>query len=153
METTLSGFAKNLSFHFSAIFIHSLFTRALIFPIGTALHYAFEGLFSFYVHIIQFSSSSSASPITLFRIFSWSPPSVSWLEPGHLLSFLGALVVKNPPANTGNIRDMSLVPGSGRSPGRGHGNPLQDSCLENPMDRGAWWAAVHGITKSQTQLK
>ena len=84
METTLSGFAKNLSFHFSVIFIHSLFTRALIFAIGTALHYAFEGLFSFYVHIIQFSSSSSASPITLFRIFFWSPASVSWLEPGHL---------------------------------------------------------------------
>ena len=61
METTLSGFAKNLSFHFSVIFIHSLFTRALIFPIGTALHYAFEGLFSFYVHIIQFSSSSDHS--------------------------------------------------------------------------------------------
>ena len=51
------------------------------------------------------------------------------------------------------IRDMGLIPGSGRSPGGGHSNPLQYSCLENPMDRGAWQAAVHRITKSQTQVK
>ena len=66
-----------------------------------------------------------------------------------------ALVVKNPPANTGDIRDMGSVPGSGasgRSPGGGHGNPLQYSCLENPMDRGAWWVTVHEVAKSQTQL-
>ena len=63
------------------------------------------------------------------------------------------LVVKNPPVNTGNIRDTGSIPGSGRSPGGGHGNPLQYSCLENPMDRGAWQAAVHRITQSQTQLK
>ena len=44
------------------------------------------------------------------------------------------------------------VPGSGRSPGEGHGNPPQNSCLEIPMDRGAWWATVHGVTKSKTQL-
>ena len=49
-----------------------------------------------------------------------------------------ALVVKNPPANAGDIRDKGSIPGSGRSPGRGHGNPLQYSCLEYPMDRGAW---------------
>ena len=49
-----------------------------------------------------------------------------------------ALVVENPPANIGDIRDSGLIPGSGRSPGGGHGNPLQCSCLENPMDRGAW---------------
>ena len=48
---------------------------------------------------------------------------------------------------------MSSIPGSGRSPGRGHGNPLQYSCLENSMDRGAWWASVHGVTNSQTRLK
>ena len=63
------------------------------------------------------------------------------------------LVVKNLPANTGDIRDMGLIPGLGRSPGGGHGNPLQDSCLENPMDRGAWWATVYGGAKSQTRLK
>ena len=63
------------------------------------------------------------------------------------------LVVKNLPANTGDIRDMGLIPGLGRSPGGGHGNPLQDSCLENPMDRGAGWAPVYGGAKSQTRLK
>ena len=63
------------------------------------------------------------------------------------------LVVKNLPANAGDIRDMSSIPGLGRSPGEGHGNPLQYSCLENPMDRGAWGTTVHGVTKSQTRLK
>ena len=56
-----------------------------------------------------------------------------------------ALVVKNPPANAGDIGDMSSIPGSGRSPGGVHGNSLQYSCLENPMDRGAWWATVHSL--------
>ena len=64
-----------------------------------------------------------------------------------------ALLVKNPPVNAGNVRNTGLIPGSGRSPGRGNGNPLQYSCLENLMDRGAWWATVHGVTKSQTRLK
>ena len=51
------------------------------------------------------------------------------------------------------LRDRGLIPGSGRSPGGGHGNPLQYSCLENPTDRGAWWDAVHRVAKSQTRLK
>jgi len=55
-----------------------------------------------------------------------------------------------PPANAGDKGGMGLIPGSGRSPGGGNGNPLQPSCLENPMDRGAWWATVLGVTKSQT---
>ena len=59
----------------------------------------------------------------------------------------GISVVKNPPANAG---DSNLIPGLGRSPGEGNGNPLQYSCLENPMNRGDWWATVHGVTKSQT---
>ena len=63
------------------------------------------------------------------------------------------LVVKNLYANTGDIRDTGSVPELGRSPGGGHGNPLQYSCLENPMDRGSWWATVHGVTKSQIWLK
>ena len=62
-----------------------------------------------------------------------------------------ALVVKYPPANAGDIRDVGSIPGLGRSSGGGHGNPLQYSCLENPMDRGAWWAIVHGIAKSWTE--
>ena len=61
--------------------------------------------------------------------------------------------MKNPPANAGDIRDTSLLPGSGRSPGVRHDNPLEYSYMENPMDRGAWWATVHGVTKSQTRLK
>ena len=64
-----------------------------------------------------------------------------------------ALVVKNPPANTGEVRDAGSVPGLGRSPGEGHCNPLQYSCLENPMASGAWWATIHRVAKSQTQLK
>jgi len=57
-------------------------------------------------------------------------------------------VIKNPSANAGDVRDMGSVPGLGRSPERGHGNPLQYSCLENPKDRGAWQATVHRTTKS-----
>ena len=59
-------------------------------------------------------------------------------------------MVKNLPTNTGDIRDASSIPGLGRSPGGGNGNPLQYSYLENPMDRGAWQATVHGVSKSQT---
>ena len=64
-----------------------------------------------------------------------------------------ALVVKNPPANAGDIRDEGSISGSVRSLGGGHGNPLQCSCLENPKDRRAWQVTVHRVTKSQTQLK
>ena len=64
-----------------------------------------------------------------------------------------ALVVKNTPANAGDIRDVVLILGLGRFPGRGHDNLLQYSCLENPMDRGTWRATIHRITKSQTRLK
>ena len=61
-------------------------------------------------------------------------------------------MVKNQPANAGGIRDVSLIPGSERFLGGGHGNPLQSSCLENRMDRAAWWATVHGVAKSRTRL-
>ena len=64
-----------------------------------------------------------------------------------------ALVIKNPPANVGDIRDVGLIPAVGRSSGEGHGSPLQYSCLKNPMDRGTWWTMIHRVTKSQTQLK
>ena len=57
-------------------------------------------------------------------------------------------MVKKPPANAGGIREAGSIPGSGRSPGAGHGNPLQCSCLENPMDRGAWRATVHRVIES-----
>ena len=63
-----------------------------------------------------------------------------------------ALVLKNLPANAGDVRDTGLIPGWGRSPRGGNGTPLQNSCLENPMDRGAWWATVHGVAESRTRL-
>ena len=71
---------------------------------------------------------------------------------GHdyeLWGFPGGSVVKNLPANA---EEVGLSPGSGRSPGGGNGNPLQYSCLDNPMDRGAWWATVHGAPESQIRL-
>ena len=61
-----------------------------------------------------------------------------------------SLVAKNLPGNAGDIKDMGLIPGLGRSPEGGHGNPLHYSCLENPMDKGFWQATVHGVAKSQT---
>ena len=59
-------------------------------------------------------------------------------------------MINNSPANAGDIRDVGLITGMGRSPGGGHGNPLQYSCLENPMDRGVWWAMAQRVAKSQT---
>ena len=70
------------------------------------------------------------------------------MELDALRASLVVLVVKNPPANAGDLKDAGSVPGSGRSPGGEHGNPLLYSCLENPMDRGAWWASVHGVAES-----
>ena len=64
-----------------------------------------------------------------------------------------ALLAKNLLANAGNIREVGSVPGLGKSPGAGNGNPLQYSCLVNPLDRGAWWDAVHRVTKIWTPLK
>ena len=66
--------------------------------------------------------------------------------------FPGGTVVKNLPENAGDVRDTGSIPGLGRSPGGEHGNPLQYSCLENLIDRGAWWAMVHGVAKSWIRL-
>ena len=74
-------------------------------------------------------------------------------QPSNVSGFPGGSVVKNLLASAGDVRDMGLIPGSRRSPGGRHGNPLQYSCLENPMDRGAWFATVHRVAKSWTQLK
>ena len=68
----------------------------------------------------------------------------------HFLGFPAVLVVKNLPDNAEEIKDMGSIPGSGRSPGGGHGNPLQYSCLENPMDGGALRTTVHKVTGSDT---
>ena len=68
------------------------------------------------------------------------------------LGFPGDSVVKNPPAKAGDSRDVGSIPRSRQSPEGGNSSPLQYSCLENPMDRGAWWATIHGVPKSQIQL-
>ena len=73
--------------------------------------------------------------------------------PYFLRTYHLTLVVKNLPANAGDIRDAGSIPGLGRSPGERHGNPLQYSCLENPMDKGAWQATIQRVTKSWAQLK
>ena len=72
---------------------------------------------------------------------------------GELWASQVVLVVKKLLPNIGDVRDKGSIPGLGRSPGEGNGSPLQCSCLENPVDRGAWWATVHWVTKSQTRLK
>ena len=72
---------------------------------------------------------------------------------GDYRAFQAVIVVKNPPTNAGDVRDAGLISGLGRLPGGGHDNPLQGSCLENPMDRGAWQVTVHGVAKSQTRLR
>ena len=78
-----------------------------------------------------------------YTSYPWSRVGISQVVP----------VVKNSLANAGDIRDLGSIPGSGRSPGEGHGNPLQYSCLENPRDRGVQRATVHMVTKSWTLLK
>ena len=69
----------------------------------------------------------------------------------HSIGFPGGTVIKNPPANARDTGDMDSISGSERSPRIGNGNPVQYSCLGNSMDRGAWWATVHGVTKSMTK--
>ena len=97
-------------------------------------------------HLISSSPSDSAAPLLEHQINSK-------IQSKKHVSSQVALVVKNPPANARDVRDPGLIPGSGRSPGEGNGNPLLYSCLENPMDRGAWWAAVPGVTENWTWLK
>ena len=91
--------------------------------------------------------------ITCFQMAYISPPNLPPQASIFSIPVMVALVVKNLPTNTGDIRNMGLIPGSGRSPGGGHDNPLQYSCLENPMDRGACWVTDLGVIKSQTRLK
>ena len=67
-------------------------------------------------------------------------------------SFPGGINGRQPPASAEDIRDLGSIPGLERSPGEGNGHPLQDSCLENPMDRGVWWTSVHRVAKSRTLL-
>ena len=95
-------------------------------------------------------SGGSSWPRDRTRV-SWVSYIGRWIL--YQLSHNGSPVVNNPPANAGDVRDVGSIPGSGGSPGEDHGNPLQYSCLENPMDRGVWWATVCGVTKNRTRLK
>ena len=83
-------------------------------------------------------------------LFTYHPPIIYHVS--IYLSVLGSSVVKNPPASAEDARDMGSIPRLERSPREGNGNRLQYSCLENSMHRRVWWAKVHGVTKSQTQL-
>ena len=93
------------------------------------------------------------NPLT--RLMNWVLPCISRLILIHSPTRASqvVLVVKNLPANAGDIRDMDSIPGLGRSPREGRGSPFQYSCLENPMDRAASWAKVHGVAKYQKWLK
>ena len=82
--------------------------------------------------------------LLLMRVSGWGVGLGS--NPTFCVTIPDGSVVKNPSANGG---DVDLIPGSGRSPGEGNGNPIQYSCLGNPMDRGAWWATIHEVAKSQ----
>ena len=115
-------------------------------------------LFTFHFHALE--KEMATTPVFLpGESQGWEPgglPSMRSHRVGHDRRDLAAAlyrasqVVKNPPANAGDIRDTGLIPESGRSPGGGQGNPLQYSCLENPKDRRAWGTAVHSAAKSQT---
>ena len=101
------------------------------------------GLSSLWIALPLFSCS-----LVEFRVGSESFPEISKLGLG-----VPGTSGKEPPANAGDIRDMGSSPGLGRSPGWGHGPSLQYSCLENRMDRGAWWATFHSVTKRWTWMK
>ena len=109
---------------------------------------------------IHFSNSHRSLDQFYLNQFLLLPRSVSYLQQEKCSiemtsiapPFPGGSVVKNPPANVRAIRDTGSIPGSGRSPWGGNGNPLQHSCLGNPMDRGALWATIRGVTKSWTWL-
>ena len=103
-------------------------------------------------------------PITWLLILnSWKNDKVQLLTSNNIPKWITntssvrasqvVLQVQNPPANEGDVRDVVLIPGLGRVPIGGHGYPLQYSCLENPRDGGAWWAAVYGVAQSRTRLK
>ena len=111
---------------------------------------------------LNFCLSTGCKDILSFSKKLYNSSFFSWVYVASWISIwvwceVGAsqvvLMVKNMPANVGDIGDSSSIPGLGRSPGGGHDNALQCSCLENPMDRGAWWATVHGVPMSQTWLK
>ena len=117
--------------------VSNTFTLGVLVPQGGEVHSMEESE----------SSSKSGSEFTSCMTFG---KLLTLSEPLFFLGFPGDSVVKNSPANAGDIEDVGSILGSGRSPGGGNSNPPQYFCLENPMDRGAWVGRVHGVTKSQT---
>ena len=97
------------------------------------------------IYVISLSVSLSISVISIYHQYHLLPIY-------HVSGLPGGTVVKNLASNAGDARDAGLIPGLRRYPGEGSGHPLHYSCLENSMDRGAWWAMVHGVSKSQTRL-
>ena len=112
---------------------------------ANSLQKCFPLLKTFFFLFFSFTKANNGFCI-LVRTLLWPPYNQCWASQV-------ALVVKNPPVNAGNVRDACSIPGSWRSPGGGHGNPLQYSCLENPMDCSPPGSSVHGITQNQTRLK
>ena len=112
--------------------------------------------FTFHFHALEKEMSTHSSVLT-WRIPGMGEPgglpSLGSHRVGHNWSDLAAAAATYIAWNAGDGGNMGLIPGSGRSPGGGPGNPLQHSCLENPMDRGCWWATVHRVAQSWTQLK
>ena len=113
-------------------------------------------LFIWYPCYKQQSKSSLSQALRGFSLSEKSHLKTEIKEPAVMMGFPGDTVVKkkkkNLPANAADTGHVGSIPGLGRSTGVGNGNPLQHSCLENSTDRGAWWATVHGVTKSQTRL-
>ena len=137
-------------FIFQSVQILSILVFSQNFAISTTNFRAFSSS----QNSILISSHFSFSPIlslwqTLIFLSIVDENSLSY-QVKKKKGFPGGSEVK---ASACNVGDLGLIPGSGRSPGEGNGNPFQYSCLENPMDGGAWWATVHGVTKSRTQLR
>ena len=122
-----------------------------------------RGLLHWQLDSLPLSHQGSPNFLEVTTDRKYFPPAIKGSKPGvntnlfalclDALLLVVALVVKNLPANEGDVRAVDSIPGSARSSGKGHNNPLQYSCLENSMDRGAWQATVHRVTKSWTQVK
>ena len=110
-------------------------------PLPLSLSLSLSHTHTHFTHVKMHRPTHSEEPLYLFESNAAATASQVALE------------VKNPPANAGDISDVGSIPGSGKTPGGGNGKPLQNSCLENPTDKWAWWAAVHGVAKNHTQLK
>ena len=152
--------SSHFSLCYPLLLLSSIFPRIRVFSNESALHIRWK-YWSFSFSISPMLHDLDSSQLWVMKKRSNYIHFVKWWEMHHYFSFnrlcIGAsqvvLVVKNPRDNAGHIRNASLIPGLGRSPGGGHGNPLPHSCLENPMDRVAWWTTVYGVAQSQTQLK